>query len=241
LGRVYRKFWPRYPSIPTARRFSAAKTHEQYRTRHLRALERDPRRKLFVVINSAFFLWILTAFCIAIGGSFFSQKQKCTAEANSLYLRYGNLDDEIRSRDSHMRRAVRNAKTFSDVVKARDRYLSETSEFRGKTLPELDAALSQVLFYVDREQEASYLEDMPSSQLEYNIRQMTIPDGRKPSLNELKEDEKYFTERADRLALKKLFLIPDCSIKSVFNQLATGRSYFLTHAYLFITPPPKEK
>jgi hypothetical protein len=62
------------------------------------ALERTPKRKIFVILNSAFFLWILTASMLTVGGGYISQHAQCMADANKLIDRRERIKREIGDR-----------------------------------------------------------------------------------------------------------------------------------------------
>jgi len=212
------------------------KIDRRFEDRVLAALEKPKSNKYLAILNSAFFLWILTAICIAVGGSFFSQRQRCILESDSLSWRYYDLDDEIRGRDEYMRRVVRDAQTFEDVEKGQAAYLTANSEFRGKSASELSTMRHRIISFSDLPDDPTYSSELPISQMEFNIRvMMDTPEKR--SLQQLKDDEKYLTETRKSRDNKIPILVANCSFKNILYQLISGQSRFLTRAYLVTETP----
>jgi hypothetical protein len=62
--------------------------------------ELKPQKKfwLFALINSAFFLWLLTALFVTTGGTYISKRLECMKDAQDAVDRYNLLYDELGSR-----------------------------------------------------------------------------------------------------------------------------------------------
>jgi len=72
--------------------------YEKIRNRRLfqqSDLKQRRSSKVFAVINSGIFIWFLSAVAITLGGSIFSERQKCVADARQLIDRFDALDEEL--------------------------------------------------------------------------------------------------------------------------------------------------
>lgn len=120
-----------------------------FQARVLAALEKPKRNRFFAIINSAAFLWLLSAFVLSLGGAYFTSHQQCIAEADQLSATYEKLVTEIQRRQLFIVYAVQSANDIDSLKKVliagygrypdlRIRPLYELIEQRDKLLERID-------------------------------------------------------------------------------------------------------
>ena len=84
---------------------------DEFQQRLLAAVEKPERNRLLAVINSAFFLWVMSALLLSIGGSYITNHRQCLDDAEKIIERRKHLSGELLSRNSALAARVSEAKT----------------------------------------------------------------------------------------------------------------------------------
>jgi hypothetical protein len=85
--------------------------NERERASQKRLLASVPKRNIVLaVINSAFFLWLLSAILLTIGGGYVTNHQQCMREADQFIARRSHLASEIFSRNAAFATTIADAK-----------------------------------------------------------------------------------------------------------------------------------
>jgi hypothetical protein len=116
---------------------------DQFRDRLISAIERPPTVKLFKVLNSAFFLWSLTAILLTCGGSYLTKRQECLRDFAKMSEAYDPLQDEIFHRRAGLVAAVRKLSDFEQLAE-----LLKTQSSRDPSLS--NVSLTELVFRRDR-------------------------------------------------------------------------------------------
>ena len=74
------------------------KRERNFQQRVLNAVEAPKRNRFLAVINSAFFLWCISALFLTVGGGYLTNHQQCVREADQLIERRSLLTQELYGR-----------------------------------------------------------------------------------------------------------------------------------------------
>jgi hypothetical protein len=96
----------------------------EFKNRIISLLERAPKNRTFEILNSAFFLWIMSALLVGFGGSFFNAQSQCIVESEKLIAEAARMDSELSYRSFKMAVAAHN----SDDAEV---YQSSISDLKG--------------------------------------------------------------------------------------------------------------
>jgi hypothetical protein len=88
-----------------------------FQKRVLSAIEKRDQNVFLSILNSAFFLWLLSAIFLTIGGVYFTTYQDCNAKANAGFLEGHRLTAELLDRKRAMADLTANAKSIDDIKK----------------------------------------------------------------------------------------------------------------------------
>jgi hypothetical protein len=120
--------------------------YEKFRNERERAFQKrvlasgSKRNVFFAVINSGFFLWLLSAVLLTIGGGYITNHQQCMREADQLIERRNKISNELSGRQLAFSSALEVVTTLKQL-----RYGPSTL---GSTVPELSK-----LSYLEVQQE----------------------------------------------------------------------------------------
>jgi len=213
---------PKYAKLQNARRPSTK--------------ENDKRSRLAAIINSAFFLWCLTAVCVTFGGAYFSQVQKCMADADVLIDRYYQLVSEITARENRLAKRVKRADSVSDVTKAKTESIGPISSMKDKTTHELYHELNFIFLRAPAifgDEKYVKFRPAPINSLLVN----NFIDNKGMSLDDLKQ--RVIIKGLDK---EYLNLRSNCSPRAVFRQLWFGKRDILQPEILpqFVISNPED-
>jgi hypothetical protein len=88
---------------------------DEFQQRVLAALEKPKRNRFLGVINSAFFLWLMSALFLSIGGSYITNHRQCLDDAEKIIERRKHLSQELLSRNAALAARVSEAKTLQEA------------------------------------------------------------------------------------------------------------------------------
>ena len=114
----------------------------------LAAIERRTRPVLGV-INSPFFLWLLSAVFITIGGAYFSTRQQCIAEAEKIAEQYEKIGIEIERRQGYIHHTIVTMNSVSAIKEALSQIREYYSDFHSRPLFELIEQREKLLERID--------------------------------------------------------------------------------------------
>jgi len=122
---------------------------DEFQQRVLAAVEKPKRNRFLTVINSAFFLWVMSALFLSIGGSYLTNHRQCLDDAEKIIERRNQLSVELQSRNNTVAHRLTEAKTFQEANQevstlllqqpavGQDKRGSIFSDLSNKTYPEL--------------------------------------------------------------------------------------------------------
>jgi hypothetical protein len=96
------------------------KREREFQRRVLAAVERPKRGRLLAIINSSFFIWLMSVLFLTIGGSYVTNHRQCLDDAEKIISRREHLRQELRSRDVDYYRRVAKANTLQEAELWRD-------------------------------------------------------------------------------------------------------------------------
>jgi hypothetical protein len=168
--------------------------------------------RLWKLVNSAFFLWALSAVFVTVGGSYFNQLQKCAADADTAIERWDAISDELENRDIWYEMAIYSSSTIDDLRRSPP-YTSADEDLKNKTVDELERARDRILRKVERDDLSTNRDKLPSSINESIYRRaLSI------KTNEALQKAKSETTKVHREFLQ----VPACDSLSILRQLLTG-------------------
>jgi len=141
IAKVRRKAWPPLPRLPSKTATVPSNDDEFYR-RVLLAVEKPPRSKLVAIINSGFFLWILTACVVSAGGAYLTSYQQCRKDADDAIERYTKVERELFQRELKIQGIILSNSSISAIkekLSAPNSYYPEFAGFPTQTLRESNA------------------------------------------------------------------------------------------------------
>ena len=89
---------------------------DEFQQRVLAAVEKPKRNKLLAVINSPFFLWVMSVLLLSIGGSYVSNYKQCRDDAEKTIERRNHLSQELLVRLTAVSARVTEAKTLQEAT-----------------------------------------------------------------------------------------------------------------------------
>jgi len=136
LGPIICTPFPRL--LPTTRKkFLPIANEADFQERILRALEPGPKRRLFVVLNSAFFLWTLTAILLTLGGAFASRRSECILAFEKFKEDWIPLSEEVGGRQDDIMFAILRAEDPNELASKMAEIKGTFSTFKHQGLREL--------------------------------------------------------------------------------------------------------
>ncbi len=205
--------------------FRRQRREREFQERVLEALEKPKKNRLIAVVNSGFFLWLLTAILVTLGGGYITNHQQCMRDADQIIARKNHLQQEILARQPMQLELVEKAQTLDQLPGGR--------EMQGALLSDLSKVsfleLRQELETLDRRVTYDHLDDPLIEKIEVasiplvGPPQQLLTDQDKLRLRKLqmKQQIEYDTFRLvlDRYAY---FFEPSCGM---WNTLMTALGY----------------
>ena len=112
-------------------KFVHQKREREFQQRVLAAVEKPKSSKLVAVLNSAFFLWVLTACVVTAGGTYVGAYQQCRKDADSEIDRSTKLERELYQRELNIRNIILAKAHVADMRQALAQPNSYYPEFSG--------------------------------------------------------------------------------------------------------------
>ncbi|MEW6450044.1 MAG: hypothetical protein AB1490_05310 [Pseudomonadota bacterium] len=125
--------------------FQRQKRERGFQQQVLAALDKPKANRLLAILNSAFFLWIMTAIFLTVGGAFFTAAQQCSIEANKQADLYSDLTSQIIYRGSRIREMIEQASNIEAIKKNAGVLVREIPSLREKPLLHLIRQRNQIL------------------------------------------------------------------------------------------------
>jgi hypothetical protein len=104
----------------------------------LTALEKPKQSKFVAILNSPFFLWLVSAAFITVVGSYISAQQSCFSEAERLIQDFNQVNTEVEYREFNLANSFRDATSLDDL-KTKLKAPNLLSQYKDKRLFELIA------------------------------------------------------------------------------------------------------
>ena len=108
---------------------------DEFQQRLLAAVENPERNRLLAVINSAFFLWVMSALLLSIGGSYITNHKQCLDDAEKVIERRSHLSQELLFRDGALADRIAKAKTLEEANQAGNTLLLRPPPAADQTKP----------------------------------------------------------------------------------------------------------
>jgi hypothetical protein len=128
IGRLYREAWPklpRFPSQPVSQ-----------------PVEKTSPNRFVAILNSAFFLWLLTVCVVSAGGAYVTAYQQCRKDADDEIERHTRIQREIFQRELRIQEIILTKSSVADMRAALllpNSYFPDYSGFPIQLLRESDA------------------------------------------------------------------------------------------------------
>jgi hypothetical protein len=119
--------------------FQRRKREDNFQRQVLAALRPVKRNRFLAIINSAFFIWCLSAFLLTIGGGFVTNHQQCMHQADQLLSRFELVRQEMLSRQLAFGSAVEKATVIPDLLREPRAATSSRGELASKTYGEIQS------------------------------------------------------------------------------------------------------
>jgi len=113
-------------------------------------LQNKKRNVFLAILNSGFFLWLLSAIFLAAGGSYFTNYQDCMRDAEKLISQHDRLTREIRNRRSFVWSLVASAKSIGEIRGGLDKCPVTYSEFKEFSTFELQQSINRLQRQIDK-------------------------------------------------------------------------------------------
>ena len=196
--------------------------------------EKPEKGRLLAIVNSAFFLWLMTAIFLTIGGTYFTTVQKCMADAESAIYQWEMADSELSNRDYYFKYAVANAGSISNLKAAAELYKSVSSDYQTRDTFELEASQHRILRKASAA-ELEQLSDYYPMYLNEIVARAALQEGTDDALKRAKNVK--IPERPDKanfFALK-----PNCRPSQIIAQLITGEQKIIAPTLLPVPVIPE--
>ncbi|MGT2501230.1 hypothetical protein ACVOMS_11135 [Bradyrhizobium guangxiense] len=102
-----------------------------FRTRILAALDKPKKSKLVAIINSGFFLWILTLAVVTSGGAYLTSYQQCRKDSEEQIERNTKIQRELFQRELRIREIIMTSPTVAEIRNQLKQPISYYPEFSG--------------------------------------------------------------------------------------------------------------
>ena len=116
---------------------------ERFKKRVLAAIEKPEKSSLVAIINSGFFLWLLTLCVVSAGGAYLTSYQQCRKDAEDEIERNTKIQRELFQRELKIREIILTSPTVAEMknqLKQPNSYYPEFSGFPNLLLQESHAA-----------------------------------------------------------------------------------------------------
>jgi hypothetical protein len=149
-----------------------------FKNRVLAAIEKPKKATLVAILNSGFFLWLLTLCVVSAGGAYLTSYQQCSKDAEEEIERNTKIQRELFQRELKIREIILASPTIAgmkDQLKQPNSYYPEFSGFPNLLLQESNAAfLNRV---IDLKIPFNWPPPRPELNALYPISRGQIPDG----------------------------------------------------------------
>jgi hypothetical protein len=123
---------------------------KRFQDRVLAALEKPRKNRILLIINSAFFLWLLSASVLTFGSFYFTTYQQCVRDANSDSDKYFRLAREVFNRKEYVASVVAKTKSFSELIKYLKPLPYVYVDFKDRSLFDLQRELNKIEIKIDK-------------------------------------------------------------------------------------------
>lgn len=137
--------------MPTPFEMLRLAREKRFQDRVLAALEKPRRNRFFTIVNSALFLWLLSACVITFGSFYFTTYQQCIREANADSDRYYRLSREVFNRKEYIAGIVVKNKNFEELRVSFAKSIPHVYiEFKDRSLFDLQRELDKIEVKIDK-------------------------------------------------------------------------------------------
>jgi len=98
------------------RRLEPPQDERDFQSKVLEALNPPSKKRFLIVLNSAFFLWCMSALILTLGGTYYSARNQCVGDANRYLDAYSDMITETYVRLDEMTEIAETAKTRDDFI-----------------------------------------------------------------------------------------------------------------------------
>jgi hypothetical protein len=232
---LYRRMWPKLPRFPSRSTLFPVDDNA-FHQRLLAAVEKPRTGRLLTILNSSFFLWILTACVVSAGGVYVTSYQQCRKDADDEIERNTKIERELFQRELKIREIIMTRLSVADMRAALlqpNFYYPEFSGFPNQILRESDASfLNRV-----KDLKIPSHQDIPRNEL---LNLFQVSNGRIPD-NLTDKDIKLLQEYAQKmLAQARPIPLPGfglspfeaaCGPRTLLDRFFSGASVRIVRAY----------
>lgn len=118
---------------------------EVFKKRVLKAIERPKKSGVIRIINSGFFLWLLTLLVVTAGGTYLTSYQQCRKDAADEIEKNTKVQRELFQREVKIREIIFNSTSVVEMNSKLGQPYSYYPEFAGVPTPSLREILAAFL------------------------------------------------------------------------------------------------
>lgn len=126
-----------------------AKREREFYTRVLGALEKPKRNRVLAIINSAAFLWLLSALLITAGSSYFTKYQECARQADEIIEKFQRLNEELYVRRQTIFQVISDSDSIDAIRSGITELPSIYVDLKPRTIPDLEAEFRKLNGRID--------------------------------------------------------------------------------------------
>jgi hypothetical protein len=132
--------------------FLREKREREFYARVLGALEKPNSNRLLAIVNSAAFLWLLSALLITSGGSYFTKYQECARQADEIIDKFQRLNEELYIRRKAIFQAISDSGSIDAIRSSIKELPSIYVDLKPRTIRDLDAEFRKLNARIDHSQ-----------------------------------------------------------------------------------------
>jgi hypothetical protein len=121
----------------TDKEFLRQRREREFQQSVLKALEKPKQSRILKVINSPFFLWLLSALLLTLGGAYFAEYQQCNRDSAQIIDLFYRLTTELELRQKSIADAFAASNNFEELRTALKTHDYIYSDLRERTARDL--------------------------------------------------------------------------------------------------------
>ncbi len=129
--------------------FLRERREREFQAKVLDALDKQKNNRFLSIINSAAFLWFLSALFVTAGGSYYTKYQECARQADETIDKFQHLNEELYIRRKAIFQAISDGASMDAIRSSIKDLPSIYVELKPRTIPDLDAEFRKLNARID--------------------------------------------------------------------------------------------